>query len=226
MSVGAVNKNTGDRIPTAGNPLDKVGNLASLHTTAKNDAVSAINEVKDEQANKADKDIVADAFSAAETYAEGDYCTYEGGLYKFKTAHEGAWDAADVDQIKIAGELSELKNTITNMGNMRMTKLWENPNPSAKFDEQTITLSSADYDLLLIMFTASTGTTRKCSEITLRGFGATLSVAEFTSNSASNRVRYFVYSSTTVYNVGGGSVNGVSDNTVIIPYRVYGIKLI
>lgn len=113
MSVGAVNKNTGDRIPTAGNPLDKVGNLASLHTTEKSDAVSAINEVKDEQANKADMDIVADAFSAAETYAEGDYCTYEGGLYKFKTSHSGAWDAADVDQIQIAGELSELKNTLT-----------------------------------------------------------------------------------------------------------------
>lgn len=113
MSVGAVNKETGDRIPTAGNPLDKVGNLASLHTTAKNDAVSAINEVKDEQANKADNDIVADAFSAAETYAKGDYCTYEGGLYKFKTSHSGAWDAADVDQIQIAGELSELKNTLT-----------------------------------------------------------------------------------------------------------------
>lgn len=116
MSVGAVNKNTGDRIPTAGNPLDKVGNLASLHTTAKNDAVSAINEVKDEQANKADNDIVADAFNAAETYAAGDYCTYEGGLYKFKASHSGAWDAADVDQIQIAGELSELKSGLTNLG--------------------------------------------------------------------------------------------------------------
>jgi len=112
MSVGVVNKETGDRIPTAGNPLDKVGNLAYLHTTAKSDAVSAINEVKDEQANKADNDIVADAFSAVETYAEGDYCTYEGGLYKFKASHSGAWDAADVDRIKIAGELSELKNTL------------------------------------------------------------------------------------------------------------------
>lgn len=115
MSVGTVNKNTGDRIPTAGNPLDKVGNLASLHTTEKSDAVSAINEVKDEQANKADNDIVADAFNAVETYAEGDYCTYEGGLYKFKTSHSGAWDAADVDQIQIAGELSELKNTLANL---------------------------------------------------------------------------------------------------------------
>lgn len=45
MSVGVVDKTTGDRIPTAGNPLDKVGNLANLTTTAKGDAVEAINEV-------------------------------------------------------------------------------------------------------------------------------------------------------------------------------------
>lgn len=113
MSMGMVNKDTAATIPAAGNTGDKVGNLAALHTTVKSDIVAAVNEVKDEQANKADMDIVADAFSAAETYAEGDYCTYEGGLYKFKTAHEGAWDAADVDQIQIAGELSELKNTLT-----------------------------------------------------------------------------------------------------------------
>ena len=62
---------------------------------------------------KAKKDMVADAFDATATYAEGDYCTYEGGLYKFKASHSGAWDAADVDQIQIAGEISELKNTLT-----------------------------------------------------------------------------------------------------------------
>lgn len=76
--------------------------------------INSFADVETALAGKADNDIVADAFSAAETYAEGDYCTYEGGLYKFKTAHEGAWDAADVDRIKIAGELSELKNTLTN----------------------------------------------------------------------------------------------------------------
>lgn len=112
MSMGMINKDTAATIPAAGNTGDKVGNLAALHTTAKSDIVSAVNEVKDEQANKADNDIVADAFNAAETYAEGDYCTYEGGLYKFKASHSGAWDAADVDQIQIAGELSELKNTL------------------------------------------------------------------------------------------------------------------
>jgi len=45
MSVGIVDKSTGDRIQTAGDPLDKVGNLANLTTTAKTDAVAAINEV-------------------------------------------------------------------------------------------------------------------------------------------------------------------------------------
>ncbi len=45
MSVGVVDKTTGDRIQTAGDPLDKVGNLANLTTTAKDNAVAAINEV-------------------------------------------------------------------------------------------------------------------------------------------------------------------------------------
>lgn len=75
--------------------------------------INSFADVENALSDKADNDIVADAFSAAATYAEGDYCTYEGGLYKFKTAHEGAWDAADVDRIQIAGELSELKNTLT-----------------------------------------------------------------------------------------------------------------
>ena len=71
---------------------------------------------------KAKKDMVADAFDATATYAEGDYCTYEGGLYKFKTSHSGAWDAADVDQIQIAGELSELKSGLIDV-NSNLTSL-------------------------------------------------------------------------------------------------------
>lgn len=51
MSVGVVNKSTGDRIQTAGDPLDKVGNLANLTTNVKTDAVEAINEVNDKLTN-------------------------------------------------------------------------------------------------------------------------------------------------------------------------------
>ena len=122
MSMGMVNRDTAATIPAAGNTGDKVGNLAALHTTVKSDIVAAVNEVKDEQANKADMDIVADVFDATATYAEGDYCTYEGGLYKFKTSHSGAWDAADVDRIQIAGELSELKSGLIDV-NSNLTSL-------------------------------------------------------------------------------------------------------
>lgn len=50
-------------------------------------------------------DIVAAEFSTATTYAAGDYCIYDGCLYKFKTSHTGAWAAADVDSITVTGEL-------------------------------------------------------------------------------------------------------------------------
>lgn len=98
-------------IKKAGGDVSKVA--AEVAAIKDGTNIDSFADVETALAGKADNDIVADAFSAAETYAEGDYCTYEGGLYKFKTSHSGAWDAADVDQIQIAGELSELKNTLT-----------------------------------------------------------------------------------------------------------------
>lgn len=59
---------------------------------------------------KADTDIVASDFNAGTSYTAGNYCVYNGKFYKFKNNHSGAWNAADVDEIKIAGELSGLKS--------------------------------------------------------------------------------------------------------------------
>lgn len=63
---------------------------------------------------KADTDMVASDFDATASYTAGNYCVYEGKFYKFKANHSGAWSAADVDEIKIAGELSALKSGLTN----------------------------------------------------------------------------------------------------------------
>lgn len=127
MSVGNVDKTTGDAHKNAGNMFDKVGNLTALHTTAKSDAVAAINEVADEaeelESRKADTDMVAADFNAGTSYTAGNYCVYEGKFYKFKNNHSGAWSAADVDEIKIAGELSALKSGLTNVENGAKTLL-------------------------------------------------------------------------------------------------------
>ena len=67
---------------------------------------------------KADTDMVAADFNAGTSYTAGNYCIYDGKFYKFKNNHSGAWSAADVDEVKITGELSSLKSGLTNLGSV------------------------------------------------------------------------------------------------------------
>lgn len=111
MSVGVVNKQTGDRIPTAGMPaIDSVLSGSSTNPVQNRVVKAALDE-------KADTDLVASDFDATASYTAGNYCIYEGKFYKFKNNHSGAWSAADVDEIKIAGELSSLMSGLTNLDN-------------------------------------------------------------------------------------------------------------
>ena len=139
MSVGAVNKQTGERIPTAGmsaidsvlsgtstNPVqnkvvkealdDKQDALTfdDTPTDGSNNPVKS-NGIYDALVTKADTDMVAADFNAGSSYTAGNYCVQDGKLYKFKNNHSGAWSAADVDEVKITGELSALKNGLTNV---------------------------------------------------------------------------------------------------------------
>lgn len=139
MSVGAVNKQTGERIPTAGMPaIDNALDLTSVNPVQNAVITAAL-------AGKADTGIVADDFDSTASYVIGNYCIYQGGLYKFKADHTGAWAAADVDAITIAGELTakqpktdnnltttskdttgainELKNGLTNLTNAQASDL-------------------------------------------------------------------------------------------------------
>lgn len=116
MSVGIVNKTTGDRIQTAGNPLDKVGNLANLTTTAKGSAVEAINEVNAGLATKADLTDLAPAFSESTAYTVGQYVSYDGNIYKCTSAHSaGAWVAGDFTLVAVGSELSEINSNISRL---------------------------------------------------------------------------------------------------------------
>lgn len=109
MSVGAVNKQTGERIPTAGMPaVDSV--LSGISTNPVQNRV-----VKAALDGKADTDMVAADFNAGTSYTAGNYCVQDGKLYKFKNNHSGAWSAADVDEVKITGELSALKSGLTGL---------------------------------------------------------------------------------------------------------------
>lgn len=116
MSVGVVNKQTGERIPTAGMPaIDSVLSGSSTNPVQNRVVKAALDE-------KADTDIVASDFDATASYTAGNYCIYEGKFYKFKNNHTGAWSAADVDEIQIAGELASLKSGLTNLHYHKVTE--------------------------------------------------------------------------------------------------------
>lgn len=50
---------------------------------------------------------LADEFSANNSYAVGDYCSYNQDVYRFISPHSGAWDVADVVLVSIANDLKE-----------------------------------------------------------------------------------------------------------------------
>lgn len=109
MSVGVVNKQTGDRIPTAGMPaIDNALDLTSVNPVQNAVITAAL-------AGKADTGIVADDFDSTASYVIGNYCIENGKLYRFKANHSGAWSASDVEEVKIAGELSSLKSGLNNV---------------------------------------------------------------------------------------------------------------
>ena len=111
MSVGAVNKSTGDRIQTAGNPLDKVGDLSLLHTTAKSNAVAAINEVADEVATKQDTLTFDDAPTDGSNNP-----VKSNGIYDALALKQNATDnSLDTDAKTIVGAINEHEGDVNQL---------------------------------------------------------------------------------------------------------------
>ena len=73
------------------------------------DAKANSSDVTTALSAKANNSILGDAFSTSAAYAIGDYCIYEGALYRFTSAHSaGAWNASHVTQVVAMNELAAL----------------------------------------------------------------------------------------------------------------------
>lgn len=110
-----------------------------------------------------------------------------------------------------------------------LTKLWENPNPSADFGSQNITLASGDYDFRLILYRYFTGDTLTLSNIVAKEDKAILDCAFATSAGARSFTRQVNYVSATTLSIGDAQYATASTpatvaNNFIIPVAVYGFK--
>ena len=158
------------------------------------------------------------------------------GLYYWKSetasnfiALNGVWTvSSDTKRIK------KIAQTGTTDSNYQLgTVLWENPNPTQSFTEQDITLSSDDYDYLLVEFAvdAASETVTMDSCVILKGYGGKLVSNNLWANAgyaASRGIKYNNTTSYTVYHchtVTEFSPFTYERNDVInVPIKIIGIK--
>ena len=116
----------------------------------------------------------------------------------------------------------------------KKTLLWENPNPANQFAEQTITLSSNDYDYLKIFYRYNTNYNRSLSIDILKGDSAELNACYVNTSGFGLTTRHLNYVSDTEYNVTNhmsttcATTPSITTNLTgkggCIPLAIYGCK--
>ena len=78
--------------------------------------------------------MIADAYSAESTYAEGDYCTHDGKLYVCNTTISTAeeWTAAHWTEAVLGDDVADLKSAISSMLHAPETISGSTPSITAK----------------------------------------------------------------------------------------------
>ena len=102
--------------------------------------------------------------------------------------------------------------------------MWTNPNPTSAFTAQDITLSSADYDFLLLVSNLYSTDATSISVIGAKGHGLYSEVEWFTQSAVHMRQRALTRISDTQFTFGEGLIDGTTDNASLIPVAIYGIK--
>lgn len=131
---------------------------------------------------------------------------------------QGKWDITDVPGAdgKINAEL--------------LTKLWENPNPTANFPAQEITLSSDDYDFLLVIGHYTVGVGYTVEKVVPKGETFQLETSYVNSAGVYTFNRDFRFQSDTLFEIKNAYVqlslnkSYTEDNSRLVPIAIYGLK--
>lgn len=123
-------------------------------------------------------------------------------------------------ELSVNGDPEAVPPVLPSVGNVRMSKLWENQNPTSAFAAQDIPLDGKSHDLIIVM---TKGTASDSNAILFNSF--TLLGNKLRVFSNAGWTRDFYYADIDTLSVTGASGGG-ADNTNLVPYVVYGIDLL
>lgn len=158
-------------------------------------------------------DIVGDLENSVE-----DLDTTVNGDSTTTPATPGLVDRVVNLELSVNGDPESVPPILPTVGNIRYDILWENPEPTAAFTAQNITLDSSDYDLLMVVWLGDINTPiYTYPSICINGYGSSVSLP------ATSNYRLFTRVSDTSYSIDAG---GVDSTSKLVPLVVYGIKIL
>lgn len=149
---------------------------------------------------------------------------YDGSMIDYDNTGSGL-NATDVQ-----GAIDELAAAPS--GGASFSLLWTNPDLTVSFTPQTVTLSSGDYDLVLIdyIYSRTAGLPSHVSSIVGKGFNLFLTVAGVSGSTYTiTTSRILTYVSDTSFTAGDAyyqqsNAARTTNNDYCVPYKIYGIK--
>lgn len=138
--------------------------------------------------------------------------------YADKVALSPQPDVADINKVT-DDDMNMIKNAHNDING---TILWTNPNPTQELEEQNITLSSSDYDMMLVLFKRARDQDDLVSGTTIKGYG--MRVVTIAGDGKTRR-RVLNYVNSTTYTVTNAfSEDGTQINGALVPLYVIGYK--
>ena len=239
-----ISTNTGD-----------IAGLDTRMTTAEGAITSMSGQITDIRQDLEDMICAYNEASATSTHAYeiGDYFIYNDVLYKATQAIAiGDTIVPDTNcattnvttellaTVDLSGDVTQLQTDVaqlqTDVGDIQdfigdnFNLLWNNPDTSVGFPEQTLTLDLSEYKAICIMFTNWTGSSAKqCSCVIPVGRGSEMLLIDSGVTTAVQIVyRYAVVISTGIEFSTGAMINSSgnsgTDDKYALPRYIYGIR--
>ena len=93
-----------------------------------------LGEIRDAIITGMDQSILAENFSAGNSYVIGDYVNYSKKLYRFTSAHTGPWSDADAEEVNVGEELTNLNVGKSDVGHVHDDRYYTEAESDALLD--------------------------------------------------------------------------------------------